>query len=224
MRLLLLEDDLMLGEALQEALIPRGYVVDWAKDAETALRLVRQYEYELGIFDIGLPGVDGLTLVRQLRREKQQLPVLLLTARDTLEDKVKGLDSGADDYLLKPFDLDELLARLRALARRATGRASSELVYGDLVVEPEAFSVSVKGVAINLSRREFMLLLKLLQNTGRVLSREQLEQSLYGLGEDVESNTIEVHIHHLRKKIPLELIHTVRGLGYTIHKPERSQS
>ena len=224
MRLLLLEDDLMLGEALQEALAPRGYVVDWAKDAETALRLVRQYEYELGIFDIGLPGVDGLTLVRQLRREKQQLPVLLLTARDTLEDTVKGLDSGADDYLLKPFDLDELLARLRALARRATGRASSELVYGDLVVEPEAFSVSVKGAAINLSRREFMLLLKLLQNTGRVLSREQLEQSLYGLGEDVESNTIEVHIHHLRKKIPLELIHTVRGLGYTIHKPERSPS
>ncbi len=224
MRLLLIEDDLLLGETLQEALAERNYVVDWAKDAETAQKLLAAASYELAVVDIGLPGMDGLSLVRQLRRERQDFPVLLLTARDTLRDKVQGLDAGADDYLLKPFDLDELLARLRALSRRAAGRASRELIHGDLVLDPEAYRLSLAGEPISLSRREFMLLLKLLQNTGRVLSREQLEQSLYGWGEDVESNTIEVHIHHLRKKIPLELIHTMRGLGYTIHKLERSKS
>lgn len=221
MRLLLVEDDLMLGEALQEALTARHYSVDWAKNAESALRVLQASGIEIIVLDIGLPDRDGISLLKQLRHQQVNIPVLLLTARDSSQDKVMGLDAGADDYLLKPFDLEELFARLRALSRRAAGRASTEIHYGELVIDPESFSVNLEGAAIALSRREFMLLLKLIQNTGRILSREQLEQSLYGWGEDVESNTIEVHIHHLRKKIPLDLIHTVRGVGYTIHKIDK---
>jgi len=218
MRLLLVEDDLMLGEALQDALMPHSYVVDWVKDGESAIKSLRREHFEIVILDIGLPGMNGFEVLKQLRHEKLELPVLLLTARDSLTDKVKGLDAGADDYLLKPFDLDELLARLRALSRRAAGRAISFVKHGKLCINPENQTVSYDNNPIVLSRREYMVLIKLLENTGRVLSREQLEQSLYGWMDDVDSNALEVHIHHIRKKIPLDLIRTVRGVGYTINK------
>jgi two-component system, OmpR family, response regulator QseB len=218
MRLLLVEDDLMLGEALQEALTPQGYVVDWVKDGESALKALRNDSFELTILDIGLPTIDGIDVLRTLRKEKIILPVLLLTARDTPMDKVAGLDAGADDYLLKPFDLGELLARLRALARRATGRVTSTLMYGELIVYPDSQTITYKNTPVILARREYMLLIKLLENTGRVLSREQLEQSIYGWLDDVESNALEVHIHHLRKKIYPTLITTVRGTGYLVPK------
>jgi two-component system response regulator QseB len=223
MRLLLVEDDLMLGEALQDALVPHSYVVDWVKDGESAMKLLRRECFEIVILDIGLPGMDGFEVLKNLRKEKFELPVLLLTARDSLTDKVTGLDAGADDYLLKPFDLDELLARLRALSRRAAGRAIPFITYGQLCINPENQTVTFNQQAVLLARREYMLLTKLLENTGRVLSREQLEQSLYGWTDDVDSNALEVHIHHLRKKIPMELIRTIRGVGYTINKWNESK-
>lgn len=218
MRLLLVEDDVMLGEALQDALTPHNYVVDWVKDGESALKALRREQFEILVLDIGLPGIDGIEVLRVMRKEHFKQPVLLLTARDGLTDKVKGLDAGADDYLLKPFDLDELLARLRALSRRAAGRAIPFISYGKLSINPESQTVTFDDQDILLARREYMLLIKLIENTGRVLSREQLEQSLYGWMDDVESNALEVHIHHLRKKIPMELIRTIRGVGYTINK------
>jgi two-component system response regulator QseB len=224
MRLLLVEDDLMLGEALQDALMPHSYVVDWVKDGESALKSLRREHFEIIILDIGLPGMDGFEVLKKLRSESFEVPVLLLTARDSLTDKVTGLDAGADDYLLKPFDLDELLARLRALSRRAAGRAIPFINYGKLCINPENHSVSYDNQPIVLARREYMVLIKLLENTGRVLSREQLEQSLYGWLDDVDSNALEVHIHHIRKKIPVDLIRTVRGVGYTINKWNESQT
>jgi len=223
MRLLLVEDDIMLGEALQDALQPHNYVVDWVKDGESALKLLRNITFELIVLDIGLPGIDGIEVLKTLRQEKFILPVLLLTARDGLNDRVTGLDCGADDYLLKPFDLDELLARLRALSRRAAGRAVSTIQHGDLHINPDSQSVFYQDNPVILSRREYMLLLTLLENEGRVLSREQLEHSLYGWSDDVESNALEVHIHHIRKKISLDLIRTVRGVGYTINKLEENK-
>jgi two-component system, OmpR family, response regulator QseB len=223
MRLLLVEDDSMLGEALQDALLPHNYVVDWVKDGESALNALRYEAFEIVVLDIGLPGIDGIEVIRIMRKEHFEQPVLLLTARDGLTDKVKGLDAGADDYLLKPFDLDELLARLRALSRRAAGRAIPLINYGQLIINPESQLVMFDNQEINLARREYMLLIKLLENAGRVLSREQLEQSLYGWMDDVESNALEVHIHHLRKKIPMELIRTIRGVGYTINKWKESK-
>lgn len=224
MRLLLVEDDLMLGEALQDALMPHSYVVDWVKDGESALKSLRREHFEIIILDIGLPGMDGFEVLKKLRSENFEVPVLMLTARDSLTDKVTGLDAGADDYLLKPFDLDELLARLRALSRRAAGRAIPFINYGKLCINPENHSVSYDNQPIVLARREYMVLIKLLENTGRVLSREQLEQSLYGWLDDVDSNALEVHIHHIRKKIPMDLIRTVRGVGYTINRWNESQT
>ncbi len=218
MRLLLVEDDLMLGEALQDALRPHNYIVDWVKDGESALKLLRSETFELIVLDIGLPGIDGIEVLKKLRNQKLSLPVLLLTARDSVGDKVAGLDCGADDYLLKPFDLNELLARLRALSRRAVGRTEPLIIHGDLRINPESQLVTYKNETVILARREYMLLIKLLENTGRVLTREQLEQALYGWMDDVESNALEVHIHHLRKKIPFDFIRTVRGIGYTINK------
>jgi two-component system, OmpR family, response regulator QseB len=218
MRLLLVEDDVMLGEALQDALIQHSYTVDWLKDGEIALKSLRIEHFDIVILDIGLPGIDGIDLLKILRKEQFAVPILLLTARDTPSDKVTGLDAGADDYLLKPFDLNELLARLRALSRRAAGRAISYITYGELCINPENQTLTYRDEPIVLARREYMLLIKLLENTGRILSREQLEQSLYGWTDDVDSNALEVHIHHLRKKIPVDIIRTVRGVGYTINK------
>jgi two-component system, OmpR family, response regulator QseB len=224
MRLLLVEDDLMLGEALQEAMTLHNYAVDWMKDSESAYRAIKHENFDLMILDVGLPGMDGISFLKKIRREKNCIPTLILTARDTLLDKISGLDAGADDYLLKPFELDELLARLRAISRRATGRADNELIHGDLRINPETQEIFYKDKSVSLSRREFMILMKLLETPGRVLSREQLEQSLYTWSDDVESNALEVHIHHLRKKIAPDFIRTLRGFGYVIDKQSNAQN
>lgn len=219
MRLLLVEDDLMLGEALQEAMTLHHYAVDWMKDSESAYRSLKCENFDLMILDVGLPGMDGISFLKKIRREKNSIPTLILTARDTLLDKISGLDAGADDYLLKPFELDELLARLRAISRRLTGRADNEIIHGGLRINLDTQEIAYKDSPVNLSRREYMILMKLLENPGRVLSREQLEQSLYTWSDDVESNALEVHIHHLRKKIAPDFIRTLRGFGYVIDKP-----
>lgn len=216
MRLLLIEDDPILGDGLRAGLSTEGYAVDWSQDAEAGEHALQAEAYAALILDLSLPGKDGLSLLRELRAEGFELPVLILTARDTVEDRVQGLDSGADDYLLKPFALDELSARLRALLRRAGGRAEPMLKHGDLILEPAAHRVTLGGETVALSAREFALLHELLAHRGKVLSRAQLEDSLYSWGAEVESNTVEVHIHHLRKKLGKSLIRTVRGVGYSI--------
>jgi len=219
MRLLLVEDDPLLGEGIRAGLAQAGFAVDWVKDGEQARHALESETYALMVLDLGLPRLSGEEVLRRLRAKNDPLPVLILTARDTVADRVKGLDAGADDYLIKPFDLDELTARLRALLRRSGGRSTPAIVHGKLCVDPAAHAATLDGQAVDLSPKEFAILLHLLENAGRVLSREQLEQSLYGWGEEVESNAVEVHIHHLRKKLGSELIRTLRGVGYLIDKP-----
>ncbi len=218
MRILLVEDDPLLGEGIVAGLKLQNYIVEWFSTGRDALASLQLESYELVVLDLGLPDIDGLDVLRQLRKQGITTPVLILTARDALPDRVAGLDAGADDYMAKPFDLDELYARIRALIRRAGGRAEASIVYGDIELDPAAHSVSRAGELIDLSRREYSLLLELLQNQGRVLSRSQLEQSLYSLDDDLGSNAVEVHIHHLRKKLGNPLIRTVRGVGYTIDR------
>lgn len=219
MRLLLAEDDIMLGEALQEALMKQGFVVDWMKDGHSALHALQSEHFDLAILDIGLPRRDGMEVLTELRRQGNHLPVLMLTARDALQARVAGLDAGADDYLLKPFDMAELSARLRALLRRQSGRAHSSISHGDIVLDPASQQVTYKGQPVTLPRREYMLLKELLEHAGEVLTRDRLESSLYGWMDEVESNSLEVHVHHLRKKFHPELIRTLRGVGYMIPKP-----
>lgn len=216
MRLLLVEDDELLGDGIQTGLTQDGYTVDWVQDGRTALDVLRREEFALVVLDIGLPYRSGLDVLRCLRKVGSTVPILILTARDALENRVEGLDAGADDYVIKPFDLPELLARLRALRRRRAGRPSNTIVHGELVVDPTTHGVSLHGEPVLLSRREFALLTALLENRGRVLSKERLEDSLYGWEGEVESNALEVHVHHLRRKLGSELIRTVRGVGYTI--------
>ncbi|PTQ90445.1 response regulator [Agitococcus lubricus] len=218
MRILLVEDDAMLGATLKSALEPQGYTVDWLRDGAQALQAISDQHIDLVILDLGLPKMDGMTVLNAVRRKGVSTPILILTARDTVQDKVKGLDAGADDYLLKPFDLAELNARLRALTRRANGRANSQITHGAICLDPDSQSVHYQNTLVVLHRREFMLLHELLENTGKVLTRQQLEQSLYGWGDDIESNALEVHIHHLRKKFYPELIKTIRGVGYIVEK------
>lgn len=218
MRLLLIEDDEQLGDAVKAGLTQFGYIVDWLKDGESAKNAVKVESFEVIILDLGLPRLSGLAFLQHIRNENVKTPVIILTARDSVEDRVKGLDSGADDYLTKPFDLDELSARVRALIRRSTGRAESQLHYRNIVLDPAAHTVFVEGESVNFPRREFALLQKLLENEGTVLSREQLMQSLYGWDEDVDSNTLEVHIHNLRKKLDANYIRTIRGVGYMVEK------
>ncbi|MCB1658696.1 MAG: response regulator [Moraxellaceae bacterium] len=220
MRILLVEDDAMLGETLQSALEPQGYTVDWLTDGQQALHAISDQHFDLVILDLGLPRLDGMTVLQNVRNKGIQTPVLILTARDTIADRVKGLDTGADDYLLKPFDLAELNARLRALTRRAHGRANSQIVYGSLSLDPQSQQVFYQQQEVSLHRREFMVLHQLLEHVGKVVTRQQLEQSLYGWGEDIESNALEVHIHHLRKKLYPELIKTIRGVGYIIQEQQ----
>lgn len=220
MRILLVEDDVMLGETLQSALEPQGYTVDWLTDGQQALHAISDQHFDLVILDLGLPRLDGMTVLQNVRNKGIQTPVLILTARDTIADRVKGLDTGADDYLLKPFDLAELNARLRALTRRAHGRANSQIVYGSLSLDPQSQQVFYQQQEVSLHRREFMVLHQLLEHVGKVVTRQQLEQSLYGWGEDIESNALEVHIHHLRKKLYPELIKTIRGVGYIIQEQQ----
>jgi len=216
MRILVVEDDALLGDAIQAGLKQTGFAVDWVKDGIQADQALGTEPYDASVLDIGLPRLSGLEVLRRLRQRKATLPVLLLTARDTVDDRIQGLDSGADDYLVKPFDMGELAARLRALIRRASGNTSPSLCAGDVTLDPSAHAVTCRGNTIDLSATEFALLHALLLNAGKVLSRAQLEEKLYAWGEEVESNAIEVHIHHLRRKLYPELIETIRGVGYLI--------
>jgi two-component system response regulator QseB len=220
-RLLLIEDDPMIGEAVCLALRGDGHAVDWAQDGPAGGRaLTSGAPYALLLLDLGLPGRDGLKLLADLRRRGDALPVLVITARDTVADRIAGLDAGADDYLVKPFDLDELLARVRALARRASGRAEPMLVHGRLRLDPATHSAWLGEQALQLSAREFALLQALLEKPDAVLSRAQLEERLYGWNEPVGSNAVEVHIHHLRRKLGDRAIRNVRGVGWTLGDPD----
>ena len=192
--------------------------MDWAQDGQAAKLALETEEYALMVLDLGLPKLSGTELLKWVRGSHSKLPVLILTARDTVSDRVAGLNAGADDYLIKPFDLDELIARLNALLRRSAGQVTQSLQHADIELTPSTHQVSKNGKIIELSVREFALLHELLLHVGRVQSREQLEQHLYGWGEEVESNSVEVHIHHLRKKLGAELIRTLRGVGYVIDK------
>ena len=218
MRVLLVEDDALLGAAIQAGLEQSDYTVDWLRDGAQAASALRTAEPDLLILDIGLPGRSGLEILAELRARGSNLPVLLLTARDTVSDRIAGLDSGADDYLVKPFDLGELTARLRAIARRRGGRAEAVIRHGDLVLDPASRAVTMAGESVSLSAKATMILEALLERPGIPVSRERLELTLYGWNEGVDSNTIEVHVHHLRKKLGKDLIRTVRGLGYMIPK------
>lgn len=219
MRVLLAEDDPMLGDALRAGLRQQGFQVDWVRDGLAAEREIVKGDYHAVVLDLGLPHKDGLEVLQSLRSQRVGTPILVLTARDAVAHRVQGLELGADDYVLKPVDLDELGARLRALVRRSHGHVQELLRCGALEMNPAARQVSCDGEPVALSTREFDLLQVLLLNAGRVLSREQLEQQLYSWGYEVESNAIEVHIHHLRKKLKADLIQTVRGVGYTLMQP-----
>jgi two-component system OmpR family response regulator/two-component system response regulator QseB len=214
MRILLVEDDRMLGDGLQAGLTQAGYAVDWLRDGEAAVAALSTESFAAVVLDLGLPKRDGLSVLQWLRGRHDATPVLILTARDQLEDKVRGLDLGADDYVLKPFDLDEISARLRALVRRAHGRPEPVLSLGGIELNPAARTVTRGDQLIELTPREFDLLHLLLQNADRVLTRRTLEEQLYTWNDAVDSNALEVHIHHLRRKLGNELIRTVRGVGY----------
>ena len=218
MRLLLVEDDPALGEGVRTGLRQEGYTIDWLQDGASALHALSHESFDLCVLDLGLPRMDGLEVLRRLRRADNPLPVLVLTARDATADRIAGLDAGADDYLVKPFDVAELKARLRALLRRSFGRAQPALEYRGIRLEPESQQVTFRGAPVNLARKEFLLLHELLAQPGRVLTRDRLQQVLYGWDEEVESNALEVHVHHLRKKLFPELIRTVRGVGYLVDK------
>ena len=222
MRILVVEDDPLLGDALRTGLKQRGFDADWVKDGVAAELALRTDAFAAAVLDIGLPRLDGLELLRRERARGSKLPVLLLTARDAVDDRVRGFDTGADDYVVKPVDLDELAARLRAHVRRSRGEPAPILEVGDLRVDPAARTVVYNGKAIELKTREFNLLQELMLNAGRVLSREQLEGRLYAWGDEVESNTVEVHIHHLRRKLAPEVIRTVRGVGYVLPREQNN--
>jgi DNA-binding response OmpR family regulator len=216
MRILLAEDDPLLGDGLRAGLRQQGFQVDWVRDGEAADRELRAHPYVAAVLDLGLPVKDGIDVLAAVRRAGLSLPILILTARDAVPDRVRGLDLGADDYVVKPVDLHELAARLRALVRRASGQAQESLTAGDVVLDPAARSVHKAGRPVTLPIREFDLLHALMLNAGRVLSREQLEQHLYSWGQEVDSNAVEVHVHHLRRKLGSGLIQTVRGVGYVL--------
>ena len=220
MRLLLVEDDSMIGDSVRQGLRQDGFTVDWVRDGRGAELALHNEVYDLLVLDLGLPKKDGLDVLKTLRHRGNRIPVLILTARDTVADRVKGLDAGADDYLVKPFDLDELAARIRALLRRQSGRAEPAIQFGDLRLNPATHEVTFQGKPLSLSAREFSLLEVFLDRPGMVLSREQLEEKLYGWGEEVQSNTVEVYIHALRRKLGQEFIKNVRGVGYMV--PKRS--
>jgi DNA-binding response OmpR family regulator len=220
MRILLAEDDTLLGDGLRAGLRQLGFQVDWVRDGAAAERELRAEPYAAAVLDLGLPLKDGMDVLASVRRAGVTVPVLILTARDGIPDRIKGLDLGADDYVLKPVDLHELAARLRALVRRAHGQPQECLSAAGVVMDPAARSVTYQGQSVSLSGREFDLLHALMLNAGRVLSREQLEQHLYSWGQEVESNAVEVHIHHLRRKLGNTLIQTVRGVGYLLPREQ----
>ncbi len=214
MRLLLVEDDLQLGRATQAGLAEAGFAVDWVRDGVAADAALSAEEFAAVVLDLGLPRRSGLEVLARLRAAGKKTPVLILTARDAIEDRVKGLDTGADDYVVKPFRLEEIAARLRALVRRSHGEAAPVLKVGAVTLDPATRAVTFRGHPVELSTREFGVLRELMLNAGRVLSRDQLQQRVYRWGEEVESNAIEVHVHHLRRKLSAGAIRTVRGVGY----------
>ena len=218
MRILLAEDDPLLGDGLRAGLRQLGFLVDWVRDGEAAERELRAQPYAAAVLDLGLPLMDGMDVLAAVRRAGVTVPVLVLTARDAVPDRVRGLDGGADDYVVKPVDLHELAARLRALVRRAHGAPQDTLQAQGVVLDPASHSVTRDGEAVQLSAREFDLLQVLMLAADRVLSREQIEQQLYGWGQEVDSNAVEVHVHNLRRKLGSALIQTVRGVGYCVRR------
>jgi DNA-binding response OmpR family regulator len=219
MRILLVEDDPLLGDGMQKSLGHLGFTVDWLRDGKQAEHALSSEEYAAVVLDLGLPQRDGFTLLHTAREAGLRTPVLILTARDTTPDKLKGFSLGADDYVVKPVDMEELAARLHALIRRSGGHAAPRLCIGAIELDPAAHRVWREGQAVELSAREFAILEQLMQNAGRVLTRAQLEESLYGWGDSVDSNTVEVFIHHLRKKLGADFIRTLRGIGYSVERP-----
>ncbi len=217
MRLLLVEDDEQLGQGIRKALMRDGDHVDWLTDGAQALSAIRSDSFELIILDLQLPGKDGISVLQTMRKESINTPVLIMTARDTVDERVLGLDTGADDYVVKPVELKELRSRVRALSRRSHGFAAPEKILGDLRLNSATQQVWYRGSEIELNRREFVVLSEFVNKPGQVLTRGQLEEVLYGWDEGVESNALEVHIHHLRKKLGKKLIKTVRGLGYRLN-------
>ena len=216
MKILVVEDDNLLRQGLQQALSHEQYSCDVARSVAEAESLVKVSEYGLILLDLGLPDGDGMTLLRRWRQRGMTQPVLILTARDALDDRVAGLDKGADDYMVKPFALAELLARVRALLRRDKGLSSNQLICGDLCLDLEEKSVTQRGEAVVLTRREFALLRRLMMQVGKVVSRERLQEDIYDWQDDIGSNALEVHIHHLRRKLGADMIRTVRGEGYRL--------
>ena len=216
MNILLVEDDIALANALVKTLTHEGFVVNHLNHGQQAVSVIRTETTDMVILDLGLPDMDGLDVLKAIRGYSAELPVLILTARSSIDDKVSGLDLGADDYLAKPFEVNELLARLRVFERRSSTSKHAGLCVGGVVLDTGCYGVSVANEPIEISRREFMLLKALMENAGRVLTRESLESKLYSWGDEVVSNTIEVHIHHLRKKLPKGFIKTLRGVGYIV--------
>ena len=216
MRLLLVEDDEILGDGLVAGLTMEGYAVDWLTNGRMADEALKVNSYDLIVLDWNLPDMNGISLLKALRSRKNETPVMVLTARDTIPDRVMGLDSGADDFVIKPFELDEVCARLRALARRNEGRSAPTIEHRGIVLDPAAHQVTWQGEKVDLSQKEFEILSFLMSNIGKVVSRARLEEALYSWNSDIESNTVEVHIHHLRKKLDAGLIRTVRGVGYVV--------
>ena len=214
MRVLIIEDDALLGDAIQAGLKQSGYAVDWMKDGVSADHALSTESYAAAVLDLGLPRMSGLEVLRRLRSRNVPIPVLILTAMDTVDDRIKGLDAGADDYLVKPFDMGELAARLRALVRRASGKSEPLLQVAGVKLDPAAHRVLYQGKPVELSAKEFAMLHALMLNAGKVLSRTQLEEQLYAWGDEIESNAVEVHIHHLRRKLFPALVETIRGVGY----------
>ena len=216
MRILLVEDDPMVGKALERGLQQAGFTVDWVRDGRSAELAIANGVYDLVVLDLGLPRKGGMAILATLRAAGNPIPVLIASARDNVRDRIDGLEAGADDYLLKPFDLDEFVARVRALLRRHARSGSPLLVAGSLIMDPARRTVTRSGVAVELSGKEFAILEALLQRPGAVLSRERLEGSVYGWGEEIGSNAVEVHLHHLRKKLGADMIRNVRGVGWRI--------
>lgn len=223
MRVLLVEDDELLGDGIRTGLKHYGHTVDWVKDGRAASEVLtsKHENFDIVVLDLGLPKISGMDVLKIIREKNIPTPVVILTARDNVDDRVRGLDTGADDYITKPFDLDELCARMRALQRRAKSRVKPVLSYGPITLDPASHVVTLNNEQVLVSRREFALLQKLLENSGRVISREQLNQTLYGWGENIDSNALEVHIHNLRKRFGNHLIRTIRGVGYMAEKLEK---
>lgn len=219
MRILIVEDDPLLGDGLQRTLRSDGYTVDWIRRGNQVAQALSSDHFDLLLLDLGLPGQDGMQALSEMRAAGDKMPVLILSARDQLGDRVSGLDAGADDYLVKPFALDELRARVRARLRRPADTDRSCLQVGDLVIDVDSLSATLQGQPLSLSRREAMLLVALARQPGHVVTRDRLEQELYGWSDDVESNALEVHIHHLRKKLGAQMIRTMRGVGYSLVQP-----